>query len=59
MLRRRKFKDVLTEKSVKCFYRNLGVNGCPSKENLFLQSALLMNVTTYTGETKVIYKFME
>ena len=27
------------------FSRNLGVDGCPSKENLFGHSALLMNAT--------------
>ena len=28
-----------------CPVRNLEVDGCPSKENLFGQSALLMNAT--------------
>ena len=28
-----------------CFHRNLEVDGCPSKEKLFGQSALLMNPT--------------
>ena len=37
---------------------NLEVDGCPSKENLFGQAALLMSAT-YVFFPKVIYKFME
>ena len=37
---------------------NLEVDGCPSKENLFGQSALLMNIRILFFP-KVIYKFME
>ena len=38
--------------------RNLEVDGCPWKENLFGQSALLMNAT-YVVFPEVVYKFMK
>ena len=48
----------LRKKSPKLLDRNLEVDGCPSKENLFGQFALLINATLLFFP-KVIYKFME
>ena len=44
--------------NISCFSRNLELFGCPLKENLFGQSALLMNVV-YIVFPKVIYEFTE
>ena len=37
--------NLLLQSLIICENRNLEVDGCPSKENLFGQSALLMNAT--------------